>query len=116
MHSHRFFGFANFVFGLEPVIGDPLSQMWHWILTIVLQGLGLYSEALESCRKAVEIDPQFWIGWNSLGQLLSIHGKHTEARDCAEKAIAGAPWSPWSIGTMAGVLTNSGETEKAEGL
>jgi tetratricopeptide (TPR) repeat protein len=95
---------------------DPLSQMWHYLLSTVLQGLGRNDEALAARRKAIEIDPQFWVGWMHLGLLQAVQGRHAEARDCAEKATAGAPWSPYSIGLMAGVLTKAGETEKAEGL
>jgi Flp pilus assembly protein TadD len=95
---------------------DPLSQMWHYNYSETLQGLGLDDEALAAVRKAVELDPHFWLGWWWQGMLLSIHGRRAEARDCAEKAMAGASWSPYSIGLMAGVLTHAGETERAEGL
>jgi serine/threonine-protein kinase len=95
---------------------DPLSQMWHYNYSETLQGLGLDDEALTAVRKAVEIDPQFWLGWWWLGMLLSIHDRRAEARVCADKATAGASWSPYSIGLMAGVLTHAGETERAEGL
>jgi TolB-like protein/tRNA A-37 threonylcarbamoyl transferase component Bud32 len=95
---------------------DPLSQMWHWALSEVLRGIGRNDEALSAGRKAVEIDPQFWAGWMWLGLLQAIQGRTGESRNCAEKATAGAPWSPYCIGLMAGVLTNTGETEKAEEL
>ena len=95
---------------------DPLGQVWRYLMSTVLQGLGLNDEALAEAHKAVEIDPQFWLGWWWLGMLQSIQGRHAEARDCAEKATAGAPWSPYSIGLMAGVLGKGGETEKADGL
>jgi len=95
---------------------DPLSQMWHWVLSEVLQGMGKNDEALSAGRKAVEIDPQFWAGWMWLGLLQSIQGRNAESRDSAERATTGAPWSPYCVGLMAGVLTNAGETEKAEEL
>jgi eukaryotic-like serine/threonine-protein kinase len=95
---------------------DPLSQMWHWVLSEVLQGMGKNDEALSAGRKAVEIDPQFWAGWMWLGLLQSIQGKNVESRESAERATTGAPWSPYCVGLMAGVLTNTGETEKAEEL
>ena len=102
---------------VEPVLKeDPLSQMWHWALSEVLRGIGRNEEALSAGRKAVEIDPQFWAGWMWLGLLQAIQGRSGESRNCAEKAIAGAPWSPYCIGLMAGVPTNTGESEKAEAL
>jgi len=95
---------------------DPLSQMWHLSLSEVLQGLGLNDDARAAGRKAVESDPQFWFGWMYLGLFQAVQGANAEAREYAEKATAGAPWSPYCLGLMAGILTNSGEPEKAEGL
>ena len=46
----------------------------------------------------------------------AIHGRHAEARDCAEKALAISPSSPINIGLLAGVLHNAGETGRAEAL
>ena len=35
---------------------------------------------------------------------------------CAEKAMAFAPWCPYSIGVMAGALANEGQANRAEPL
>jgi tetratricopeptide (TPR) repeat protein len=94
---------------------DPLSQMWHWVRSCVLQALGRDDEAVTANSKAVELDPQFWLGWMRLGLLHATHGRHAEARDCAEKAAAAAPWSPYSIGLLAGTLTTE-EAARAETL
>ena len=95
---------------------DPLSQMWHYVLSFVLAGMGLDGEAIAMSRKAVELDPHFWWGSVGLGLLHSKLGQHPEARECAERAFAGAPWSPYSIGLLAGTLMNAGETKEAEEL
>jgi len=95
---------------------DPLSQMWHCMLTNVLSSLGQYDEALATIKKAVELDPQFWWGWLTSGLLHSALGEHFESLRCARKAYAGAAWSPYSIGLLAGTLMNAGETEEAEAL
>ena len=42
---------------------DPLSQMWRYIMSVTLSALGRDDEALCEIRKAVELDPQFWLGW-----------------------------------------------------
>ena len=63
-------------------------------------------EALADARKAVELDPGFWVGWMDLGVLLAIRGQHDEAMACAERAMAAAPWSPYSLGLMAAALAN----------
>jgi serine/threonine protein kinase/Tfp pilus assembly protein PilF len=95
---------------------DPLSQIWHCMLTGVLSSLGLYDEALATIQKAVELDPQFWWGWMTLGLLHGTIGQHSESLRCAEKAYAGAAWSPYSIGLLAGNLMDAGKTEESEAL
>ena len=101
---------------LRVIEEDPLSQMWHFIMSEILHGLGLEDEALVSIHKALDLDPQFWIGWWFQGLLHAVHGRHAEALPCAERAMAGAPWSPFSIGLMAGALANLDQPEKAERL
>ena len=95
---------------------DPLCQMWHNMHSYVLQGAGLTGEAMDAIRRSVDLDPQFWWGWMQLGLLCGIIGRHSEALQCAEKSMAAAPWSPYSMGLMAGALENLGQHEKAEPL
>ena len=83
---------------------DPLCQMWRLMRANLLPGVGLELEALDDARKAVELDPGFWIGWADLGLLYARQHQHTEAMQCAERAMAGAPWCPYSIGVMAAAL------------
>ena len=64
----------------------------------------------------MELDPQFWLGWAFQSLLHAFHGRHAESLTCAEKAIAGAAWSPYSIGVMAAALTNMDRTVDAEPL
>jgi serine/threonine-protein kinase len=95
---------------------DPLSQMWHCMLTSVFSSLGQYDQSLATIQKAVELDPQFWWGWMTLGLLQGTLGQHPESLRCAEKAYGGADWSPYSIGLLAGALMNAGETERSQVL
>jgi len=95
---------------------DPLCQMWHVMHSNVLHGLGLRDAALESLRKAVDLDPHFWFGAAQLSVAYAIGGRHAEAMRCAEQAMATAPWSPYSMGLMAGALANVGQAEQAEPL
>jgi len=95
---------------------DPLCQMWHCMRANVVQGSGFEDAARDDLRKAVELDPNFWFGWAQLGVLCANRGQQSEAMHCAEKAMGAAPWSPYSIGLMAGALANTGQAEKAEPL
>ena len=92
---------------------DPLCQMWHLMRSNIL---GVGDEALEAARKSVELDPSFWFGWAQLGILCAHSGQLSEAIMCAEKAMAAASWSPYSVGLMAGALAITGQVEKAEPL
>ena len=95
---------------------DPLCQMWRLMRANLLPGVGLEREALDDARKAVELDPAFWLGWADLGLLYARRHQHAEAMQCAEKAMAGAPWCPYSIGVMAAALANEGQSNGAEPL
>ena len=95
---------------------DPLCQMWRVMRANLLAGIGRLDEAIADARKSVELDPGFWVGWMDLGVLLAIRGQHDDAMDCAERAMAAAPWSPYSLGLMAATLANAGQAEKAEAL
>ncbi len=95
---------------------DPLCQMWRMMRSNLLAGLGRLDDAVGDARKSIELDPAFWIGWLDLGVLLAIRGQHADAMDCAERAMAAAPWSPYSLGLMAAALANTGRDEEGEAL
>ena len=90
--------------------------MWRYIMSVTLSALGRDDEALSELRKAVELDPQFWLGWTYQSLLHAMHGRHPESLTCAEKGVAGAPWAPQSTGALAGALANNGRRRDAEPL
>jgi serine/threonine-protein kinase len=95
---------------------DPLCQMWRTMRSNLLAGIGRLDDAIDEARKSVELDPAFWLGWLDLGVLLAIRRQHDDAMGCAERAMAAAPWSPYSLGLMAATLANSGQAEEGEAL
>jgi tetratricopeptide (TPR) repeat protein len=95
---------------------DPLCQMWRLMRANLLSSVGLEQEALDDARKAVELDPDFWLGWADLGLFHARRHQHAEAMQCAERAMAGASWCPYSIGTMAAALANQGRVHEAQPL
>jgi TolB-like protein/predicted Ser/Thr protein kinase len=95
---------------------DPLCQMWRLMRANLLSSVGLEHEALEDASKAVELDPGFWLGWADLGLLHARRHQHAEAMQCAQRAMAGAPWCPYSIGVMAAALANQGQVNDAQPL
>jgi tetratricopeptide (TPR) repeat protein len=90
--------------------------MWRTMRSNMLVGMGRVDEGIADGSKAVELDPGFWVGWLDLGLLLAIRGQHDDAMDCAEHAMAAAPWSPQSLGLMAAMLANTGQAGKGEAL
>jgi tetratricopeptide (TPR) repeat protein len=95
---------------------DPMGQMWRYGMSLTLMSLGLEDQAIEQCRKSVELDPQFWIGWFLLATYHSLHGRHAEALHCAEAAFSIAHWAPMALGVKAGALANTGRMTEAEPL
>ena len=95
---------------------DPLSQMWHYTSAVSLLALGSEEAALNECRRSVELDPQFWVGWMLQGLIHALHGRHPESLQCAETAVASAARAPVAIGPMAAALVNTGRTVDAEPL
>ena len=95
---------------------DPLCQMWHFGSCLRLGQLGLYDESIAAGRRAVELDPQFWMGWWALGMRLATCGRHAEALDCARKASAIAPWAPYALGLLAAELELAGMTKDVEAV
>ena len=95
---------------------DPLCQMWRVMRSNLLAGIGRRDDAIDEARKSVELDPAFWVGWLDLGVLLAIRRQHDDAMGCAERAMAAAPWSPYSLGLMAATLANGGQAEEGAAL
>jgi serine/threonine protein kinase/tetratricopeptide (TPR) repeat protein len=95
---------------------DPLSQMWHCMSTLALSGLDRREESLAAARRSVELDPQFWLGKLYLGIRQEMAGQSVEALINLEQAHWSAPLCPYVLGSLAGILMNAGQTEKAERL
>ena len=95
---------------------DPLCQMWHMMRALTLQGAARDDEAFDAARRSVELDADFWLGHSRLGLMYARRGNYAQARLCAEKAMASAPWSPYSMALMAVVLMAREQPEQAEQL
>ncbi|MEA2734750.1 MAG: hypothetical protein QOE14_1201, partial [Humisphaera sp.] len=54
----------------------------------VYRALGRTAEALEACRRAVQMSPNIPEAWNNLGSILKDAGKYAEAAAMFRKAIA----------------------------
>ena len=101
----------------ERVVEDnPLSQICHWDLAIVLEALGLETAAAATWQRCVDLDPDFWLGWVEFGLHHAAWGRLEQARKCGEKAYAYSPSSPVAAGLLAGALARTGEPARSRDL
>ena len=94
---------------------NPLSQVLHHCLAHVLDGAGLVDEARGAFEKAIDLDPRFWLGFYALSVHLALREKLDEARRAAEQAYAISS-HPYTIGALAGLMRNKGESAQSEAL
>ena len=60
----------------------------HTFLGWALSSKGLYDDAIQHCRKAIDIDPDFGNPYNDIGAYLIEKGRYDEAVSWLEKATA----------------------------
>ncbi len=74
-----------------------------------LQGAGRDDEALEQLKKVVELDPNQVVALVSMAMIYADKGDLPEALKIAWRAYAIGPWSPDTIGVLAGLTRRNGE-------
>jgi tetratricopeptide (TPR) repeat protein len=93
---------------------DPLEVWAHMNLHAYLQAAGRDDEALEQLKKVIELDPNQVIALVSMAMIYADKGNLTEALKIARRAYAIGPWSPDTIGVLAGLTRrNGGEVESS---
>jgi eukaryotic-like serine/threonine-protein kinase len=95
---------------------DPLSQIGHHCLGLVLGALGLEAEAQAALERAVQLDPNYNIGWSALGLFHAVRGAYAEAHTCSETALSMAPSMPILRGLAAGTWQILGQAARAKEL
>jgi len=88
---------------------DPLEVWTRMNLHAYLQGAGRGDEALEQLKKVVELDPNQVIALVSMTMIYADKGNLQEALKIARRAYAIGPWSPDTIGILAGLTRRNGE-------
>jgi DNA-binding winged helix-turn-helix (wHTH) protein/tetratricopeptide (TPR) repeat protein len=95
---------------------DPLYAMNHAMSAQVAFQARDYTEALEHARRAIVIDPEFWIGYMELGQAYERLDKVDLALDALITAGRLSGGNSKAISLRAYLLARTGRTDEARDL
>jgi eukaryotic-like serine/threonine-protein kinase len=95
---------------------DPLNPTWHAVLSAHLVNAVRPADALESAKKAVELDEHFFVPRYILGEAYLAAGKLDEAINDFEHAHRLAPWHAMTTGLLAAALMRAGNRTRAVAL
>jgi eukaryotic-like serine/threonine-protein kinase len=95
---------------------DPLNVSWRAVLAGNLNEAKEYDRAMESAKKAIEIDEHHWLPYYVLAESYAFTGRFAEAIVEAEKAHRALPSNAMPIGVLAGALASIGEQVRAKDL
>ena len=92
---------------------DPLDPLNYVNMGALLVARGDYRNALEQCRKALEIDPNYWVTYSyCLGHTYDQIGNQGEALKAFEKGVAIEP-GPVPEALLGAEYARSGNREQA---
>ena len=94
---------------------EPLSLVVRHHAAWVFIRARLYAEAIDHCRKAFEIDPNFPMGHHWLGVACGLTSRYEEAIAALQVAHRGVG-SPFATLELARAYAASGQTAEAERL
>jgi eukaryotic-like serine/threonine-protein kinase len=78
---------ADQLFAMRSISGGSLEVVGHYAAGIELQSKGKYEEALQKFQKAVELDPNFGLGYQSLAASSRNVGRLQDAEKYAKEAL-----------------------------
>ena len=101
----------------EKVIAqDPLNMLCRGRQVRILLLAEMYERAIVESQKVLEFDERHNSAHSVIALAHFFQGKLPEAREWAEEAFRRTPLNPLAAGLLAGLLKQSGETERAEKL
>lgn len=93
---------------------DPLNTLARYLLADCFLAVGTEAEAVAQLRRALELDPDYWVAHFRLGALDAVRGSLDEALASAEHAYRLGP--SWTVGLVAAVAARMGDRHRAEEL
>jgi TolB-like protein/DNA-binding winged helix-turn-helix (wHTH) protein/Tfp pilus assembly protein PilF len=94
---------------------DPLSLSINANLALILFGAHQYDQAIEQCRKTLEMDPNFAMARYRLGMIQNLEGHYREAVPELEETVA-VTGSPKAIAELGLAYSRLGKRDAARKL
>jgi tetratricopeptide (TPR) repeat protein len=79
---------------------NPAYGRFYYVLAENLVSRRKYREAVEFSRKAIELDPELWPAYVTLGMNLTRIGDLEGGRDAMERAYEGDPFNVWAVNSL----------------
>jgi eukaryotic-like serine/threonine-protein kinase len=100
----------------KSIAQDPLNSRWRARQAFTFLCADRYELAIPEARKALDLDDRsFWPHY-VIAHSYRLQGKLAEALGPAEEAVRIAPWQQGASGLLAGLLSQTGEKERADEL
>lgn len=88
-----------------------------WLVTAKLQSrLGATADSMNTCRRCLDIDPQFWAAYHQMASIAIGRGEYGEAENYYRKLVAGDPSSEEALTLLAETLIHGGKLDEAIAL
>jgi tetratricopeptide (TPR) repeat protein len=98
------------------VEADPLAALNRHYLALIFETTGRAQEAEQEFRHVLELDDEFYLAWFGLGRFLFVRGETSEAMRYCEEVHSLAPFYTPGVGSLAGLLSRTGDERRAEEL
>ena len=92
---------------------DPLNLYCISLEALVLDFLGRPKDAIELCRRALDVDPNYLIALYALGGACSRLAQHDEAIAALERSAALTARAPYYLGWLAWAQARAGRHDEA---
>jgi len=97
----------------QALIDDPLNLVLHLNLAMWLGIAGRHAETAKECRRILELDENYGFAWLTLSVANLRQGEMENALHAAEKTVALIPWSKGAQGSLAALLSITGDDGRA---
>ncbi|HEY1214558.1 MAG TPA: tetratricopeptide repeat protein, partial [Bryobacteraceae bacterium] len=95
---------------------DPLSLFVAATRTAIFLMSRRPVEAEAECRRALELDPDFWRGAVGLGRCYEVQGRYQQAIECFDRATVLSDGVPTAIGALGRAYALAGRRQEAQNL